>query len=53
MTAESSGLDKHSVAVVAQVVPIGREFFDPCPVGRLPGYLVTEITASVRLALGT
>ncbi|WP_024356723.1 type II toxin-antitoxin system PemK/MazF family toxin [Leucobacter chironomi] len=49
---EASGLDRDSVAVVSQIGPVGREFLDPYPLGRVPGYLMAEITAGVRLTLG-
>jgi mRNA interferase MazF len=50
--AESSGLDKDSVAVVSQVGPVSREFLDPYPAGHVPGYLLATIGAGVRLVLG-
>ncbi|MGN6127217.1 MAG: type II toxin-antitoxin system PemK/MazF family toxin [Humibacter sp.] len=50
--AVASGLDKDSVAVVSQVGPVGREFLDPFPIGRLPAYLLSEISSGIRLVLG-
>lgn len=47
-----SGLDKDSVAVVSQVGPVSREFLDPSPADQLPGYLLAEIGAGIRLVLG-
>lgn len=52
LPAESSGLDRDSVAIVSQVGSVGREFLDPYPAGRLPAYLMTNIAAGVRLVLG-
>lgn len=50
--AKAAGLDRDSVAVVSQVGPVSREFLDPYPAGRTPGYLMTAISAGVRLATG-
>ncbi|TFB85195.1 MULTISPECIES: type II toxin-antitoxin system PemK/MazF family toxin [Cryobacterium] len=50
--AEASGLEKDSVAIVSQVGPISREFLDPYPAGHVPAYLLAEIGAGIRLALG-
>lgn len=50
--AESSGLSKDSVAVVSQIGSVGREFLDPYPAGRLPAYLMKQVTAGVRLVTG-
>ncbi len=49
--AAASGLGKDSVAVIPQLGPVGREFIDPYPVGHLPGYLMAEVSAAVRLLL--
>jgi mRNA interferase MazF len=49
--AAASGLGKDSVAVVSQIGPVSREFIEPYPVGRLPGYLMAEVSAAVRLLL--
>ncbi|MDA3803981.1 type II toxin-antitoxin system PemK/MazF family toxin [Clavibacter sp. Sh2036] len=49
--AAASGLGKDSVAVVSQLGPVSREFIDPYPVGRLPGYLMAQVSAAVRLLL--
>jgi mRNA interferase MazF len=49
---DASGLEKDYVAVVSQVGPVGREFLDPYPVGRAPGYLVTRIADGIRLVMG-
>ena len=48
----ASGLEKDSVANVSQVGPVGREFLEPFPVGRLPGYLMSQVADGVRLAMG-
>jgi mRNA interferase MazF len=50
--AEAVGLDKDSVALVTQIGPVDRDFVDPYPVGHLPGYLLSQIGAGVRLATG-
>lgn len=50
--AESSGLEKDSVAIVSQVTALDRAFIDPYPAGHLPGYLMASISAGVRLVLG-
>jgi mRNA interferase MazF len=49
---EVSGLERDSVAVVSQVGPVGREFLDAFPVGRMPAYLLSEIGSGIRLVLG-
>lgn len=49
---EASGLDRDSVAVVSQVGPVSREFLDPYPAGKLPAYLLGDVTSGVRLVLG-
>jgi mRNA interferase MazF len=49
--AAASGLGKDSVAVIPQLGPVSREFIDPYPVGHLPGYLMAEVSAAVRLLL--
>ena len=49
---DASRLDRDSVAVVSQVGSVSREFLDPYPVGRLPGYLVTRIADGIRLVMG-
>lgn len=53
VSAEASGLDRDSVAVVSQTGPVSREFLDPSPVGHLPGYLLTQIGDGLRLVTGT
>jgi mRNA interferase MazF len=50
--AESSGLEKDSVAVVSQIGSVDREFLDPYPAGHLPAYLMKQVTAGVRLVTG-
>lgn len=50
--AAASGLEKDSVALVAQIGPVSREFIDPYPAGRLPAYLLAEISSGVRLVTG-
>jgi mRNA interferase MazF len=52
VAAEASGLEKDSVAVVSQLGPVSREFIEPYPAGHIPGYLMTEIAAGVRLVTG-
>lgn len=52
VAAEASGLEKDSVAVVSQLGPVSREFIEPHPAGHIPGYLMTEIAAGVRLVTG-
>lgn len=47
--AETSGLERDSIAVVSQFGPVSREFIDPYPAGHLPGYLMTEVATGVRL----
>ncbi|KZC96494.1 transcription elongation factor GreAB [Clavibacter tessellarius] len=49
--AAASGLGKDSVAVIPQLGPVSREFIDPYPVGHLPGYIMAEVSAAVRLLL--
>ncbi|WP_435081066.1 type II toxin-antitoxin system PemK/MazF family toxin [Clavibacter michiganensis] len=49
--AAASGLDKDAVAVVPQIGPVSRESIEPHPVGHLPGYLMAEVSAAVRLLL--
>ncbi len=49
---EVSGLDKDSVALVAQAGPVSREYVEPHPMGHLPAYLLTKIGAGVRLVTG-
>ena len=49
---DASGLGKDSVAVVSQVGPVSREFLEPYPVGRVPGYVVSKIADGVRLVMG-
>ncbi|MFT3854884.1 MAG: type II toxin-antitoxin system PemK/MazF family toxin [Ilumatobacteraceae bacterium] len=49
---ETCGLDTDSVAVVSQIGPVGREFLDPYPAGGVPAYLMTRITAGIRLVTG-
>ncbi len=49
---DASGLEKDSVAVVSQVGAVSREFLDPYPAGRLPGYLMTKVAAGIRLVMG-
>lgn len=50
--ADDSGLERDSVALVTQLGPVSREFIEPHPVGRLPGYLVGRVGAGVRLVTG-
>lgn len=38
--------------MVWQVGPVSREFVDPYPAGRIPGYLLTKIGAGLRLVMG-
>lgn len=52
VTGEASGLAKDSVALVSQLGPVSREFLEPYPAGRIPGYLMTEIATGVRLVTG-
>lgn len=52
VAAEASGLEKDSVAVVSQLGPVSRQFIEPYPAGHIPGYLMTEIAAGVRLVTG-
>lgn len=52
VAAEASGLEKDSVAVVSQLGPVSRKFIEPYPAGHIPGYLMTEIAAGVRLVTG-
>lgn len=52
MPAESTGLDRDSVAVVSQVAALDREYVDPYPAGHVPAYLMTAISSGVRLVLG-
>ncbi len=49
---DASGLPADFVAVVSQTGPVGREFIEPLPVGRLPGYLMTRIADGLRLVSG-
>jgi mRNA interferase MazF len=49
--ATATGLDRDSVAIVSQVGPVSREFVEPYPVGTLPAYILSAITAGVRLTL--
>ncbi|WP_062521018.1 type II toxin-antitoxin system PemK/MazF family toxin [Demequina silvatica] len=49
---EASGLDRDSVALVSQVGPVGREFIDPFPVGRVPAHLLGQVGDGIRLAVG-
>lgn len=49
---DASGLEKDSVALVSQVGPVSREFLDPYPVGRVPGYVLTKVADGIRLVLG-
>ncbi|WP_062203841.1 type II toxin-antitoxin system PemK/MazF family toxin [Demequina salsinemoris] len=50
--AAASGLPRDSVANVSQIGPVSREFLDDTPVGHLPGYLLTQVAAGVRLVTG-
>lgn len=50
--AESSGLEKDSVALVTQLGPVSREFIEPHAVGRLPAYLLQKIGSGIRLVTG-
>lgn len=50
--AAASSLEQDSVALVAQLGPVSREFLDPYPVGHLPAYLLAEIAAGIRLVTG-
>lgn len=52
ISAEVSGLDRDSVALVTQLGPVSREFLEPHPVGHVPAYLLGRIGAGVRLATG-
>ena len=47
-----SRLERDSVAVVSQVGPVSREFLDPYPIGHLPGYILSGISAGIRLVMG-
>ncbi|MGC5615609.1 type II toxin-antitoxin system PemK/MazF family toxin [Georgenia sp. Z1491] len=49
---DAAGLEKDSVAVVSQVGPVGREFIESHPVGRVPSYLLTRIADGIRLVMG-
>ena len=49
---DASGLGKDSVAVVSQVGPVSREFFEPFPVGHVPSYVASKIADGVRLVMG-
>jgi mRNA interferase MazF len=49
---EASGLDKPSVALVSQLGPVDRTFLDPYPAGHIPGFLLSEIAAGIRLVAG-
>ncbi|WP_062464160.1 type II toxin-antitoxin system PemK/MazF family toxin [Demequina soli] len=48
---DATGLDRDSVALVSQVGPVGREFVDPFPVGRVPSHLMRALGEGVRLTL--
>ena len=48
----ASGLPSDSVALVAQLGPVDRTFFDPYPTGQLPRYLLGQVEAGVRLSIG-
>ncbi len=50
--AVASGLDKDSVALVTQLGPVGREYLQAYPTGRIPAYLLNELGAGVRLVTG-
>ncbi len=50
--AAASALDRDSVALVTQIGPVSREFLDPAPAGRVPGYLLKSVEDGVRLATG-
>lgn len=50
--AAASALDRDSVALVTQIGPVSREFLDPAPAGRVPGYLLKSVEGGVRLATG-
>lgn len=52
VSAESSTLDKDSVALVSQLGPVSREFVDPYPAGHVPGYVLAKIAAGIRLVTG-
>ena len=51
-SADVSGLDKDSVAIVSQIGPVSRGFLDPYPVGHRPGYVLTRIGHGVRVVTG-
>jgi len=50
--AETSGLDRDSVALVTRVGPVSREYLEPHAVGRVPAYLLGRIGAGIRLVTG-
>ena len=49
---EASSLDKPSVALVSQLMALDRAYLDPFPAGHLPGFLLSEIAAGIRLVTG-
>lgn len=46
---EASGLERDSVALVAQIAPVDRRYIEPYAVGHLPAYLMTAVTQGLRL----
>ncbi|MGC4175125.1 type II toxin-antitoxin system PemK/MazF family toxin [Demequina sp.] len=52
VTSAASGLDRDSVALVAQITSVGRKHLDPYPAATLPAYLLDQIKSGVRLAIG-
>ena len=47
--AVASGLEKDSVALVTQLGPVSREYLQPFAAETLPAYLLSELSAGVRL----
>lgn len=52
IAADTSDLERDSVAVVSQLGPVSREFLQPFAVGHLPAYVLTKIAAGIRLVTG-
>ena len=50
--AAASGLPKDSVANVSQIGPVSREFIEQVPAGRLPHFLMSQVSEGVRLVTG-
>lgn len=52
LPADTSGLERDSVALVTQLGPVSREYVDPYPTGQVPLRVMQRIAEGIRLVTG-